>query len=379
MPTVKRFCERCERVTQDGHQWCPDRDCPAERGYPVFDYGDYVADMKVQRIIAVWRTAVLYEAKRSDKPVWLKVSHVDPTGACEDKLKREAAMLQARAPKIPRGAATFRPQSRLRHLTWLPPYPTPANRAYGEVTIDGETRVYAVYGALEGSLLSQVLGENPDIWHSQAAWITTSVAQALQPLVAAGQVNLCLTPDTIFVDKDRDGHYRAVLLDYGWMLASRDVGPDAVKEIVRRCEPAYSAPEILAGIGAQALTTAADTYSLGMILYEMLAGRPGYEPKLHRDDRQKGLVIGTRSALLLHRPELGPAGVPDIITRAIAPRERYASVTELGKTITAAYGPQPVERIPRPIRFYVAIGVILALSVVALVVGGYVIANARPG
>jgi hypothetical protein len=39
---IKRFCERCERITENGHLWCQERDCPAEEGYPVFDYGDYL-------------------------------------------------------------------------------------------------------------------------------------------------------------------------------------------------------------------------------------------------------------------------------------------------------------------------------------------------
>ena len=79
--------------------WCSDRDCPAEQGYPVFDYGDYVADLKIVRMIAVWRTAVLYEAMRNDKPVWLKVAHRDDE--CEGRLKRDAKWLQLLAPREP--------------------------------------------------------------------------------------------------------------------------------------------------------------------------------------------------------------------------------------------------------------------------------------
>ncbi len=61
---LARYCERCKRLTMDGNLWCQDKDCPAEQGYPVLGYGDYLGDLKVTKLITVWRTAVLYEAQR---------------------------------------------------------------------------------------------------------------------------------------------------------------------------------------------------------------------------------------------------------------------------------------------------------------------------
>ena len=59
---LARFCERCKRLTIDGNLWCQDRDCPAEQGYPVFAYGDNLGDLKITKLITVWRTAALYES-----------------------------------------------------------------------------------------------------------------------------------------------------------------------------------------------------------------------------------------------------------------------------------------------------------------------------
>ncbi len=89
---VARFCERCKRLTTDGNLWCQDRDCPAEQGYPVLAYGDYLGDLKITKLITVWRTAALYECSRGKQTVWLKVAHSDPES--EDRLKREAAFLK---------------------------------------------------------------------------------------------------------------------------------------------------------------------------------------------------------------------------------------------------------------------------------------------
>ena len=50
---LTRFCERCERQTVDGHLWCPERDCPAEAGYPVFQFGDYLGDLKITKLVTV--------------------------------------------------------------------------------------------------------------------------------------------------------------------------------------------------------------------------------------------------------------------------------------------------------------------------------------
>ncbi len=60
---IARYCERCKRLTMDGNLWCQDRDCPAEQGYPVFAYGDYLGDLKITKLVTVWRTGALYESR----------------------------------------------------------------------------------------------------------------------------------------------------------------------------------------------------------------------------------------------------------------------------------------------------------------------------
>jgi hypothetical protein len=48
---MERYCERCERVTVDGHLWCQDPECPAEEGYALLGYGDYLGDLKVTKLV----------------------------------------------------------------------------------------------------------------------------------------------------------------------------------------------------------------------------------------------------------------------------------------------------------------------------------------
>ncbi len=86
-----RFCERCERETNDGNLWCQDPDCPAEKGYALLSYGEFLGDLKVTKLVRVWRTAAIYEAERGKQQVFLKVAH--PGDDHAERLRREALAL----------------------------------------------------------------------------------------------------------------------------------------------------------------------------------------------------------------------------------------------------------------------------------------------
>ncbi len=357
-----RFCERCERVTQDGNLWCQDPTCPAESGYPVLVYGDFLGDLKVTKLMRVWRTAALYEALRCEQPVLLKVAHeIDD---CEERLKREAIVFQSLAERPPM-FASIRARKRPLLPRILPPYPVPAQRPYGEISFRGETKFYSVFEHAEGKFLSDLMLENPQIWHYEAAWTAIAVAEALRPLAANNKCHLSLTPDMILVDTDKDGHMRPLLLDLGLIVEGSEL--ESIYDWPQMCEPAYTAPELLAQRQAKNATPAADAYSLGMIYYQMLAGRPGFEPKLRRDDQVRTTVLQNRGMLPLGRPELDAAGVVKIVERAISPTERYRHVLELAAALVGVYGHPPKERRPRPRRFY---AVVIPLLLVALAVGG---------
>lgn len=371
---MERFCERCERITVDGHLWCQEKDCPAEEGFPVFSYGDYLGDLKITKLIAVWRTAALYEAQRGDQPVWVKVAHAGPE--CEERLKREAALLATLNPARASGLNDWRAKPRSLLPVWLPPYPVPSKRAYGEITFDGETKIYSVCEPLPGTLLSDLLLTNPHVWHYEAAWMTTTLAEALRPLAARNLLHLSLAPDHVIVEIDKDGHWRATLLDLGWLLNGAEAA--ALKELAIRSEPAYTAPEVLDSKNpAGPLTPAADVYALGLLFYEMLAGRPAFEPKLRRDELVSRAVVQARAALPVDRPELIQAGVVKALEKAIAPMatERYATLQEFSRAVAAIYGPQPREKRPLPRRTIVLLWTLLALLAATLCVTGFLLAQ----
>lgn len=363
-----QYCERCERETFDGNLWCQDPDCPAENAYSLMGYGEYLGDLKVARLIRVWRTAALYEAYRADQKVLLKVAH--PGDDYADRLRRETVALQSMTPS-PTGFAAFLrsffPKTRSLYPIPLSPYPSKSKQPYGEISYRGQPRVYAVYLHTSGKILSDILLETPQIWHTQAAWLITTICSALRPLVRGKKCHLSITPDIIMVDTDKEGFFRPTLLDLGFILDTReDAGEYNWSKL---CEPAYTAPEILVPSSNGAHSLAADVYSLGMIYFEMLAGRPAFKNIIRRDEQLREQITQERKPLSVGRPELQQSGVTTILEQAVAYSGRYENVSELSKALKKIYSSPPAEKRKLPARTWVLIILVAIVSIVLGIIG----------
>jgi len=371
---MDRFCERCERITQDGNLWCERTDCPAEQGYSVLKYGDYLGDLKVTKLLRVWRTAALYEAMRGEETVLLKVAH--RSDDCEERLKRETMALESLAdnPWFPMSVIkSFLPSVRPLLPVPLSPYPVSSKRPYGELTFRGETKFFSIFRHAQGKFLSDLLLENPQLWHYQAAWLVITLAEALRPVASSNRCHLCLTPDMILIDTDKEGYLRPLLLDLGLIINGNEM--ESVYDWAKIWEPAYTAPELLLSSRTKTATPAADVYSLGTILYEMLAGKPAFESKTQRDDQIREVVTQHRSTRPLERPELEHAGIAKIVERAITPNpaSRFSNVLELANTLVAVYSKPPAEKRAVPGRLYFLIGTLALISLIILALAIYIL------
>lgn len=355
-----------------------DPECPAEKGYSLLEYGDMVGDLKITRFVRVWRTAAMYEAERDGQPVLVKLAH--PGDQHAERLRREATVLQSLSPQRSAVRAfinSFRPQARPLYPIPISPYPHRSRRTYGEITMRGEPRTYAVFEHAHGKILSDLLLETPQVWHTHAAWLIITMAIALRPLVRSNKCHLYLTPDVILVDTDDEGIYRPMLLDLGFIL---DVGESAGSyDWLTMLEPAYSAPELLTDSPNGSHSLQADVYSLGMIFYEMLAGHPGFESKLYRDGKTRANVLNIRKPLSVGRPELEQSGVAAILEAAVSPTGRYGNVTEFANAVSKIYSSPPTERKKVPTRLYVVGSILGIVLVVAGVIAGLTLLRVLSG
>ncbi len=191
-----------------------------------------------------------------------------------------------------------------------------------------------------------------------------------------------LKPDNILVAAD--GTPR--LLDFGTakLLSPSPLEPDSklTREGYQSFTPQYASPEQVLG---NPITTASDTYSLGVLLYLLLAGTVPYE--------LKELTTAEMLRVICQEPprkpprELGSARRLDADLEAILlkalrkePQERYLSAEQLSADLRAYLEGLPVAarrgtlryraaKFIRRRRFSVAAAALLAASLIAGVVG----------
>jgi WD40 repeat protein len=107
-------------------------------------------------------------------------------------------------------------------------------------------------------------------WQQRAAALLSTVARAVHYAHQRGILHRDLKPRNILLDEAGEPH----ITDFG-LAKLLEVDGSITNSVTLLGTPAYMAPEQAAG-GAKQLTTTADIYSLGAILYELLTGQPPF-------------------------------------------------------------------------------------------------------
>jgi serine/threonine protein kinase/WD40 repeat protein len=132
-----------------------------------------------------------------------------------------------------------------------------------------EGRRFLAMELVEGGTLADRLASGP-LPPREAAALLARLARAVQFAHERGILHRDLKPGNVLLDEA--GAPR--LTDFGIArLLNRE--SDLTRTLAYLGTPAYMAPELATG-SARDATTAADTYSLGAILYECLSGRPPF-------------------------------------------------------------------------------------------------------
>jgi serine/threonine protein kinase len=128
-------------------------------------------------------------------------------------------------------------------------------------------RPYLVMELLEGESLAARVDRAGPMAPAEAARVVAAVADALQAAHSAGVVHRDVKPGNVFLTSGGE----VKVLDFGIASAAGEAGL-TTGDLLGTA--AYLAPERALG---QPATPAADLYSLGVVLYELLAGRRPFE------------------------------------------------------------------------------------------------------
>jgi eukaryotic-like serine/threonine-protein kinase len=128
-------------------------------------------------------------------------------------------------------------------------------------------RPYLVMELLEGESLAARIDRAGPMAPAEAARVVAAVADALQAAHSAGVVHRDVKPGNVFLTSGG----QVKVLDFGIASAAGETGLTTGGLLGTA---AYLAPERALG---QPTTPASDLYSLGVVLYELLAGRRPFE------------------------------------------------------------------------------------------------------
>jgi eukaryotic-like serine/threonine-protein kinase len=299
---------------------------------PTAEPGQLVGPYRLDRLLGTGGMGSVWLAERSDglikRKVALKLPHV----------AREMAGLAER-------------MNRERNILATLQHPNIARLYDAGIASDG--RPYLALEFVEGEPIDRYCAAH-GLDRRQLIALFVQVARAVGYAHAHLVIHRDLKPSNILVDNDGAVH----LLDFGiaTLLDPRDGAgerPDSglTRQLGVALTPQYASPEQIRG---EPVSTASDVYSLGLVLYELLAGRRPYQlqgaDQLALSRAIEAMTIAPPSSVAMDRAARRAlqGDLDTIVLKALrkAPAERYATVGELADDLERYLQGEPVRARP---------------------------------
>ncbi|OKK07569.1 serine/threonine protein kinase [Streptomyces sp. CB03234] len=217
-----------------------------------------------------------------------------------------------------------------------------------DLVVEGDL-LALVMDLVDGPDLHRYIRENGPLSPVAAALLTAQIADALAASHADGVVHRDLKPANVLL-AERDGQMHPMLTDFGIARLADSPGLTRTHEFVGT--PAYVAPESAEG---RPQTSAVDIYGAGILLYELVTGRPPFAGGTALEVLHRHLSEEPR------RPSTVPGPLWTVIERCLSKApERRPSAENLARglrTVAAGIG---VHATPAQIEAAEGVGALLA-------------------
>jgi len=205
---------------------------------------------------------------------------------------------------------------------------------------------FMVMEYLEGQTVHQGVRQSGPMPEERVGRIAAQVCRALREAHALGVIHRDLKPANIFLSKHGDDDDFVKVLDFGLVKSVSERPEEQLTQTgLFMGSPKYMAPEQIQGTVVDGRT---DVYSLGIVMYEMLAGKVPFER------------TSSVNVLMAHVGEPPPpmravnpqlvcsTSFEDLVMRCIAkdPSQRFASMDHLLSAIKLAHGVSMTGQVP---------------------------------
>ncbi|HEV7425665.1 MAG TPA: serine/threonine-protein kinase [Thermoanaerobaculia bacterium] len=211
---------------------------------------------------------------------------------------------------------------------------------------------YMVWEYIEGQNLAQVLRQRGTLAPRHAVRIAIQALAGLEAIHRAGIVHRDISPENLMITHAGDASEFVKIIDLGVAKAAEsDVAMTQTGMFVGKFR--YASPDHLGFVGAgERIDGRADLYSLGVVLFEMVTGRPPFEATSPHE-----YIIHHSRDEYVTSPDLdrltGSPALQNVLARALDRdrNKRFATAREFSDALAAIEATLPDEPPAAPVPF----------------------------